>query len=118
MIKIYKVLRGGRRCLSDTNGRILKAGDFIHGNGVFMVKCATATNAYCSTSMFSLEVTYEKNEQKYKEATPDEVKRLIPHLANGKVFGFSLNLKSGYKKQYNNNKNNKQWNKKKRLKQF
>jgi len=87
MIKLYKVIIGGRDCLSSENGRTLKEGDILAPSWLFMLKVSDGKNPTCITSMFNTEVFWEKEGFKYKELTPEEIKPLIPHLHKNKLFG-------------------------------
>ena len=97
-MNIYKVLIGGRDCLSDKNGRYLRRGDFIHGGtGLFMLKIATKNKSYCTTSMFVDEVNWERQKDRYRLATKEEIIKIIPHLSTGKRFDTP-----NYKKHFSN----------------
>lgn len=83
-MEIYKVLIGGRDCLS--GNRVLQAGDYIHAYGIFMVKIATATEPYETTSMFDTEPCWDRFKGFYREATQREIAIIAPHLSKGKKF--------------------------------
>lgn len=94
-MEIYKVLVGGRDCMKHPDGK-LKEGDYIHPYGMFMVKVATPTSPYRTTSMFFDEVLDPvkwKNESHYRKATLEEIRKLIPHLTSGKKFSCIRNFK-------------------------
>lgn len=101
-ILIYKVLKGGRNCLSEQNGNFLKPGDYLHSyGGLGVVKIATPISSYQTTSMFMSELTDPvkwKNEGSYQLITDvKELKKIQPHLTNGKKFHLINNFKDQVK---------------------
>ncbi len=97
MDDIYKVIKGGRNCLSQEEGRFLKEGDYLHKYGSGVVKVATPTTPYQITSMFFSELIEPlrwKNEGSYELVTDiGELNKIQPHLTNGKKFMYIDNFK-------------------------